>query len=266
MRRLLGGSLAAAATLLLLGLFTGTAHAAVPHCYKTTALCAEPVDSIGYHGSYTGHDEPSLLFYSNTRARGTRTCTSLQVPSDPKVMPNQAGTARHLELPAPSGLLARHGAVRQPVRAGVHACRVHAEQRHQHLRRDERRGTRLHRAPPGHRVPRGAVLPTRLGTLASGRQLRRDQVVCGDGDLQPAAEPEHRTLNNIDCRRRAGDEPANFAFITKSGVRTRRRHRSARPTGRSRPSAATDLFMGSGDQLTVDLHNGAAGLVVTIND
>ena len=62
MRRLVGGSLAATAVLLLLGLFTGTAHAAVPHCYKTTALCAESVDSIGYRGAYTGHDEPSLLF------------------------------------------------------------------------------------------------------------------------------------------------------------------------------------------------------------
>ena len=93
MRRLLGGSLAAAAALLLLGLFTGTAHAAVPHCYKTTALCAEPVDSIGYRGAYTGHDEPSLLFYSNTAGAGNSNLYHLQVPSDPKVMPNQAGTA-----------------------------------------------------------------------------------------------------------------------------------------------------------------------------
>jgi hypothetical protein len=81
MRRLLGG------------LFTGAAHAAVPHCYKTTALCAEPVDSIGYRGAYTGHDEPSLLFYSNTAGAGNSNLYHLQVPSDPKVMPNQAGTA-----------------------------------------------------------------------------------------------------------------------------------------------------------------------------
>jgi hypothetical protein len=71
MRRVvLGGSLAATAALLLLGLFSGTAQAAVPHCYKTTALCAEPLDSIGYRGAYTGHDEPSLLFYSNTPGSG----------------------------------------------------------------------------------------------------------------------------------------------------------------------------------------------------
>ena len=126
MRRLLGGSLAATAALLLLGLFTGAAHAAVPHCYKTTALCAEPVDSIGYGGAYTGHDEPSLLFYSNTAGSGNSNLYHLQVPSDPKVHAEPGRHRGHLELPAPSGLLARHGAVRQPVRAGVHARTVHA--------------------------------------------------------------------------------------------------------------------------------------------
>ena len=33
-------------------------------------LCAEVFDSIGYKGGYTGHDEPSLLFYSNVPGSG----------------------------------------------------------------------------------------------------------------------------------------------------------------------------------------------------
>ena len=55
--------------------------------------CAEPADSIGYGGEYTGHDEPSLLFYSNTAGSGNSNLYNLTLPSDPKVLPNQAGTA-----------------------------------------------------------------------------------------------------------------------------------------------------------------------------
>ena len=73
-------------------------------------------------------------------------------------------------------------------------------------------------------------------------------------------------MNNIDCRRRAGDEPANFAFITKSGVPHAPPAPLSQTDGTFTPNGATDLFMSSGDQLTVDIHNGAAGLVVIIND
>jgi hypothetical protein len=42
-----------------------------PHdCDEGGALCTETVDPIGYNGAYTGHDEPSLLFYSNTQGSG----------------------------------------------------------------------------------------------------------------------------------------------------------------------------------------------------
>ena len=192
MRRLLGGSLAAVAALLLLGLFTGTAHAAVPHCYKPTALCAEPVDSIGYGGAYTGHDEPSLLFYSNTPGSGNSNLYHLQLPSDPKVLPNQAGTAGTWNFQLhPAFWLGMALCDNQSAPEFTHApCTPDSDTNI--FDGTNRGGARLHRQAPGHRVPRGAVLPTRLGTVASGSQLRRDQVVRGDGDLQPAAGSEHR--------------------------------------------------------------------------
>ena len=61
--------------------------------------------------------------------------------------------------------------------------------------------------------------PPGLGSLAAGRQLRRRP--SGARRWRSSACSRTRTpaqLNNIDCRQRAGDEPANFAFITKSGV------------------------------------------------
>ena len=93
MRRLLGGSLLAAGALVLFGIFAGSARAVVPHCSEPYAICAESVDSIGYGGEYTGHDEPSLLFYSSTPGAGNSNLYRLRLPSDPNVLPNQAGTA-----------------------------------------------------------------------------------------------------------------------------------------------------------------------------
>ena len=86
MRRLLAGSFAAVVTLVLVGLFAGSAQAVKPRCYEPYALCAEPLDSIGYHGEYTGHDEPSLLFYSNSNGAGNSNHYTLTLPTDPKVM------------------------------------------------------------------------------------------------------------------------------------------------------------------------------------
>jgi hypothetical protein len=39
-------------------------------CNEGSPICAETNDALGYEGTYTGHDEPSLLFYSNTPGSG----------------------------------------------------------------------------------------------------------------------------------------------------------------------------------------------------
>jgi len=78
--------------MLAFGLVTGQARATRPDCNEPTALCTEPVDSIGYGGEYTGHDEPSLLFYSSTAGSGNSNLYHLQIPTDPKKQPKQDGS------------------------------------------------------------------------------------------------------------------------------------------------------------------------------
>src|SRR5205814_606364 len=72
--------------------------------------------------------------------------------------------------------------------------------------------------------------------------------------------------NNADCLGKVGVEPANFAFVTLNG----RPHAPAAPLNQTldtfTPNPATDLFMGSGDKITVDIHDSAAGLVTSIRD
>ena len=76
-------------------------------------------------------------------------------------------------------------------------------------------------------------------------------------------------FNNPSCEALAGDEYVNFAFITKSGVA----HAPADPTtvfqppfAAITPNPGTDLFMNSGDQLIVDMHDTPAGFQVVIHD
>jgi len=59
---------------------------------KSGVLCTEVFDSIGYGGAYTGHDEPSLLFYSNVAGSGNTGVYLLQLPKDPPTLPKQDGT------------------------------------------------------------------------------------------------------------------------------------------------------------------------------
>jgi hypothetical protein len=59
---------------------------------RSGILCAEVYDSIGYGGTYTGHDEPALLFYSNVPGSGYTGIYRLRLPKDP---PTPAQPERH---------------------------------------------------------------------------------------------------------------------------------------------------------------------------
>jgi hypothetical protein len=59
---------------------------------RSGILCAEVYDSIGYGGAYTGHDEPSVLFYSDVRGSGNTGRYRLRLPKDPPTLPTQDGT------------------------------------------------------------------------------------------------------------------------------------------------------------------------------
>src|SRR6266516_1809325 len=93
MRKALAAGLAVMAMLLLTSVFAGAARASNNfNCSESFSLCTEVADSIGYNGEYTGHDEPSLLFYSNTAGSGNSSIYNLTLPGESRVLPNQQGT------------------------------------------------------------------------------------------------------------------------------------------------------------------------------
>jgi hypothetical protein len=59
---------------------------------STGILCTEVYQSIGYHGAYTGHDEPSLIFYSSVAGSGNTMIYLMQLPKDPPKLPTQEAT------------------------------------------------------------------------------------------------------------------------------------------------------------------------------
>ncbi|MGC2767948.1 MAG: hypothetical protein WB607_20755 [Candidatus Acidiferrum sp.] len=54
-------------------------------------LCAEQLDNPG-GWKYVGHDEPSLLFYSNEPGSGYRNVYKLRLPKDPPIKPKSDGS------------------------------------------------------------------------------------------------------------------------------------------------------------------------------
>src|SRR5438105_13151487 len=64
-------------------------------CSAGLPLCTEVQDPEEVFGEdqYVGHDEPSVLFYSNQPGSGNQMTYQLTLPKDPSTLPTQGGGA-----------------------------------------------------------------------------------------------------------------------------------------------------------------------------
>jgi hypothetical protein len=249
---------------------TSVAAAAPPasrtFCDDNAPLCTEPMDPTNYEGNYIGHDEPSVLYYSNTPGSGNSNVYQLTLPTDPRTLPTQDGTGGTFNfqlhpafwfgmamcdsqsypeytntcVPDSDANIFDNGSSAAPDYIGHHPGTAFME---------------MQFYPPGWVAwPAGnSCDPTKW---------------CAALNIDSLSE-SLTSFNNLSCRVAAGDEYVNFAFITKSGVA----HAPADPTtvfqppfAAITPNPGTDLFMNSGDQLTVDMHDTPDGFQVVIND
>jgi len=266
MKRLLGGSLAAVAALLLIGLFSGSARAASLNCSEPYALCAETADSIGYGGEYTGHDEPSLLFYSNTAGSGNSSLYNVQLPTDPNVLPNQAGTAGTWNFQLhPAFWLGMALCDNQSGPEFTHApCTPDSDSNIFDGTNDAAPDYIGHH--PGTAFLEMQFYPPGWAPWPLGVSCDASQWCAAMAIFSLNQDQNNAVNNNAACLGTVGIEPANFAFVTTSGVP----HAPPSPLGATNgtftPNPATDLFMNSGDKLQVDLHDAPAGLTAIIHD
>jgi hypothetical protein len=243
--------------------------AAEPRCQTNASLCTEVVDPIGEYGGYTGHDEPSLLFYSNKPGSGSNQVYRLTLPKDPKKFPTQDGLG-------PTWSFQLHPAFW----FGMAVCDTQSAPEYQHSSCPAGSDTNIYdnkdkTAPDyiGHHpgtafmemqfYPPGWV-PWPAGVSCSATQwcaaLNVDSLTISYVDT---------TSQNSSCLDAAGPEPVSFAFITLNG----RPHASPDPTltfqppyAAITPDAGKDMFFNPGDTLIVDQHDTPAGLQIVITD
>jgi hypothetical protein len=235
-------------------------------CDEGSPLCAETADAIGYEGRYTGHDEPSLLFYSDTPGAGNNNNYRMVVPRDPPRLPTQDGKGGTFNFqnriafwfgmdlcdnqsapefthapcaPDSDSNIFDSGDPTSPSYIGRHPGTAFLE---------------LQFYPPGWAPFQEAIScdATKWCAAMAIFSFNRDQ--------------NTGINNNADCLSKVGVEPANFAFVTKSGVP----HAPPAPLdltlGSFTPNPNTDLFMNANDQLDISIHDSAAGLVTEIHD
>jgi hypothetical protein len=233
-------------------------------CAFAAAMCAEVADSQKVFGHYVGHDEPSMLFYSNKAGSGNHLRYVLTLPKDPSAShPTQPGKSYAFELSGAEWL-------------GMAMCdtQSYPEQ--------------VSTCPPdsNKNILDPTVSPKHVGQAYMELQFYPPgwiqwptwQVAVGASSCNPtmwcaalnidslSLNPVSGQTNNTACLNTVGEEYVNFAFITKNGKSTGPANPIDATTGGTYTPSPKDLFMNSGDRVAVSLTDTANGLKATLND
>jgi hypothetical protein len=235
-------------------------------CNEGDPLCAETADAIGYEGRYTGHDEPSVLFYSDKAGSGNNNRYRIVVPKDPPTLPKQDGTGGTFNFQD-----------RIAFWFGMDLCDNQSAPEFTHEPCTPNSDANIFDgsdpAKPDYigRHPGTAFLE--LQFYPPGWVSFENAISC-DATRWCAAmaifslntDQNTGVANNADCLNTVGIEPANFAFITRNGRPQAPPAPLDLTTEAFTPDPARDLFMRAGDQLDISIHDSPAGLVTRIKD
>jgi hypothetical protein len=252
------------------GRATPAANAAItpPLCVLHSQLCTEANSPWSWNGyNYiSGHDEPSLLFYSNKPGSGNSNRYQLTLPTDAPTPPAQngsGGTWNFMLHPAFWFGMAMCDNQSAP-NPGAN-CQADSD-KNILTGTDPSKPNYLGNTP-GSAFMEMQFYPPGWGGFGTG-------VSCGPNNHQWCAALNIDSFssnsntgvpNNSACLSQTGIEYVNYAIITKSGTS----QGPADPLDQTAATFATGpdtLEMNSGDQLTVDMHDTSAGFQVVIHD
>lgn len=237
-------------------------HAALNCEYALCAEVANPADVFG--PDYVGHDEPSAAFYSNVPGSGNHMTYSLRLPHDPSAAnPNTPGKSYQFQLNGSFWF-------------GMALCDTQSYPEQVSKCTPDSDGN----------IVDPAVSPNHPGTAFMELQFYPPgwvpwptwQVAVGASGCDPtkwcaamnifslSQDPVNGTSQNATCASRTGLEYVNFAFITKNGRATAPPNPVNSTTATFTPDRARDLFMRSGDNLKVSLHDTPGGVRAVIRD
>jgi hypothetical protein len=230
------------------------------NCVKAST-CTEVVDSeqVFGEGVYVGHDEPSLLFYSDKPGSGNRYSSVLTLPKQPATNQTPGKASYDFQLhPAfwfgmamcdtqsyPELLSTctpdSNSNIVDPAVSDMHAGTAFME---------------MQFYPPGW-VP----FNNPGGISCSATQW------CAALNIDSLSNnPVTGAQNNAVCESTAGEEYVNFAFITLNGVPQAPPNPVNATATTFTPDPTKDLMMNGGDKILVKMHDTGSGLRIDIND
>lgn len=228
------------------------------NCANGRFACTEVAESERAFGKdvYVGHDEPSLLFYSNKPGSGNRMRYEYQLPKDPPAKPIN-GRSYNFQL----GIASWFGMAlcdTQSYPEQVRNCTPNSDSNIVDPRKSPKHPgsayMELQFYPPG-------WVPFQFATSCSATEWCAAMAIFSL-DLNPVSGRS----NNTDCLTSVGIEPANFAFITRNG----KPHGPPSPlqgtAATFTPNRSRDLFMASGHKITISMHDTAHGLRAELRD
>ena len=236
-----------------------------PFCVQKQ-ICADAIDSGEY---YTGHDEPSALFYSNTPGSGNSYISQLTLPKDPPTLPNQSGTGGTFNFQLhPAFWFGMAMCDTQSAPEFTNQCTPDSDTNifdNVNTRAKDYMGKH-----PGTAFMEMQFYPPGWAPFNLPGGISCDATRwCSALNIDSFSQNQNTGVNNNDaCLSTVGVEPVNFAFVTKNGAAQAQANPLSFATNPavSTPDPTRDLFMNSGDRLVVDLHDTPAGFQVVIND
>ncbi|MBZ5524396.1 MAG: hypothetical protein LAP21_19335 [Acidobacteriia bacterium] len=227
-----------------------------------SGFCTEVNHSTEYFGHYSGHDEPSLIFYSNRKGSGNNSVYHVTIPTDPPTPPQQDGTGGTFNFQLhPAFWL------------GMALCDSQSSPNFTTVCNPDTDANIFDNpdanAPDfiGHH-PGAAFLelqfypPGGLNTCSDPTRWCVAMAIFSFGIRDLANQ-----VNNLDCQRKVGLETLNFAFLTVDG----KAQSDANPLnpdifGQFGVFPGKTFQMNPGDQLIVALRDTPDGLRVKIDD
>jgi hypothetical protein len=227
--------------------------------------CTEIYD---WHEYYTGHDEPSVLFYSNHNGAGNDMTYRLNLPKDP-VKPPPGGTANFQLHPAFWFGMAMCDTQSAPNPGGskIGPSKPCKADSNSNIYTSNNPGSpRYIGLHPGTAFMEMQFYPPGWVAWPAGDSCDATKW-CAALNVDSLSENMNTGVeNNAACLNTVSIEPFNFAFVTKNGHAQGPANPVQATAATYTPNASKDLFMNSGDHITVRLHDTAHGMQVNLKD
>jgi hypothetical protein len=229
-------------------------------CAQNRLLCTEVYDSEDVFGHYVGHDEPSLLFYSNRPGSGNRMQYKGIVPKDPPPTPIPGKRSYNFML-YPAFWFGMAMCDTQSYPETVNTCTPDSNSNITQPGSPNHAGTafmELQFYPPGY-------VQQFNGFSCSATQW------CVAMNIDSLSlNPVTGQALNATCQAKGpltGEEYVNFAYLTHSGKpQGPPSPINFDPVASGQPDLAKDLTLNPGDHYTVTLHDTAHGLRTIVTD